>query len=272
MFSDLALSRRLERAEGLACAGFVEARAAVTPEAGATFIEVDGALAMFDGATSPLTQSFGLGFQGSTESSLTRIEEFFRERLAPIYHEVSPLADPALFALFHARGYAIAEFTSVLWRELRQDDRLAARHGRVTARPAAANEHGVWAQTAARGWNQPELNDFMLGLEHLNAHRPGHVPFLAEVDGRIIAAASLVIADGIAILAGGSTLPEARRQGAQNALLEARLAHAAGEGCDLAMMGALPGSDSQRNAERQGFRIAYTRSKWRLPEPGDRRA
>ena len=32
------------------------------------------------------------------------------------------------------------------------------------------------------------------------------------------------------------------------------------------MMGAPPGSGSQRNAERHGFRIAYTRIKWRLPE------
>jgi hypothetical protein len=35
-------------------------------------------------------------------------------------------------------------------------------------------------------------------------------------------------------------------------------------GCDLAMMVAMPGSESQRNAERNGFRIAYTRTKWKL--------
>jgi hypothetical protein len=29
-------------------------------------------------------------------------------------------------------------------------------------------------------------------------------------------------------------------------------------------MGADPGSGSQRNAERQGFRIGYTRTKWKL--------
>ncbi|MEO8360415.1 MAG: hypothetical protein ABI672_10330, partial [Vicinamibacteria bacterium] len=57
--------------------------------------------------------------------------------------------------------------------------------------------------------------------------------------------------------------PEARRQGAQSALLAARLSFARERGCDLAMMCALPGSASQRNAERQGFRIAYTRIKWR---------
>ncbi|HYO16464.1 MAG TPA: hypothetical protein VE685_24980 [Thermoanaerobaculia bacterium] len=34
--------------------------------------------------------------------------------------------------------------------------------------------------------------------------------------------------------------------------------------CDLAMMCAHPGSASQRNAERHGFRIAYTRTKWQL--------
>jgi hypothetical protein len=39
-------------------------------------------------------------------------------------------------------------------------------------------------------------------------------------------------------------------------------------GCDLAMMVTQPGSESQRNAERNGFRIAYTRTKWhRAPSP-----
>jgi hypothetical protein len=33
------------------------------------------------------------------------------------------------------------------------------------------------------------------------------------------------------------------------------------------MMGALPGSASQRNAERQGLRIAYTRAKWARAVP-----
>jgi hypothetical protein len=40
--------------------------------------------------------------------------------------------------------------------------------------------------------------------------------------------------------------------------------YAVEHGCDIAMMVTLPGSDSQRNAERKGFRIAYTRTKWQL--------
>ena len=60
-FCDLALSRRLERAEAHACVKFVEARARTFPESGAEWIECAGAYAAFDGVSSPITQTFGLG-------------------------------------------------------------------------------------------------------------------------------------------------------------------------------------------------------------------
>jgi GNAT superfamily N-acetyltransferase len=84
------------------------------------------------------------------------------------------------------------------------------------------------------------------------------------VDGKPISAGMLFIYDEVAILAGASTVREGRRKGAQSALLDARLRFAAEKGCRLAMMGAAPGSVSQRNAEKNGFRIAYTRTKWQL--------
>jgi STE24 endopeptidase len=73
---------------------------------------------------------------------------------------------------------------------------------------------------------------------------------------------ALTLGGGVALLAGASTAPPHRNLGAQSALLEARLRFAADRGCDLAMICALPGSASQRNAERRGFRIAYTRMKF----------
>jgi GNAT superfamily N-acetyltransferase len=90
---------------------------------------------------------------------------------------------------------------------------------------------------------------------------------VAEVDGQMIAAGALCIGEGVALLAGACTIPEWRKQGAQRALLENRLRYGALQGCDLAMMVAAPGSASQRNAQRQGFHIAYTRIKWRLKKP-----
>lgn len=56
----------------------------------------------------------------------------------------------------------------------------------------------------------------------------------------------------------------ARRLERTEALLESRLRYAAAQGCTVAMMVAQPGSGSQRNSERHGFRIAYTRTKWQL--------
>ena len=57
-FSDLDLSRRLERAEAHANAMFVEARARTNPLSGACWIEVAGTYAMYDGVGSPVTQTF----------------------------------------------------------------------------------------------------------------------------------------------------------------------------------------------------------------------
>ncbi len=79
--SDLALSRRLETAKGRGSAAFVESRAQLAPESGALWIEVAGACAMFDGPTSPITQTFGLGLaQPVTVSDLDELERFFADR------------------------------------------------------------------------------------------------------------------------------------------------------------------------------------------------
>src|SRR6185295_19593612 len=90
MFADFALALRLENAEGLSGAQFVEARARVAPSVGAQWMRVSGAYVMFDGVDSPLTQTFGLGMNGE-HPDLDRIEAFFKERGAPVFHEVCPL-------------------------------------------------------------------------------------------------------------------------------------------------------------------------------------
>ena len=265
-FSDLNLSRRLERAEGRANADFVDARVLTFPERRAAWMDVGGTLAMFDGVDSPLTQTFGLGLNGVVApSDLDRIEEFFDERQAPVFHEVSPLADGSHLPLLNARRYQVIEFTSVMWRPIAGDLGLGiAPNDRLTVRAIKPSEHEIWARTAAEGWSHlPELTPFLRELSVVNERRRNHVAFLAEIDGEPIAAGGIALVEGVALLAGASTIPSARKQGAQRALLEARLRYAAAHGCDIAMMGASPGSDSQRNAERQGFRIAYTRVKWR---------
>ena len=108
------------------------------------------------------------------------------------------------------------------------------------------------------------LAEFMYQFGLISANCKGGFPFLAESENEPIATGMLFINDDVALLAGASTVPEGRRRGAQVALLNARLRFAMEKGCKLAMMCALPGSQSQKNAEKQGFRIAYTRTKWQL--------
>ena len=266
IYSDIVLAQALERTEACANADFVETRGRIEPESGAEWIEVGGAYALFDGVLSPLTQTFGLGvFEETTGEHLDRIEAFFRERGAPVFHEVSPMAHPPLLSLLTKRGYKPIELSNVMYREL-GDDELPISNLNIVTRTVAEAEADLWAETAAAGWASEgkELAEFILGLGKIASRTSGGVPFLAELDGRPIAAGSLGMYGEVCILGGASTIPESRRQGAQNALLNARLSYARERGCTLAMICALPGSQSQKNAQKNGFNIAYTRIKWQL--------
>jgi hypothetical protein len=263
LITPLALSQRLERAEGSANARFVEARARIRSDSGACWTEIAGAYAMFDGPASPCTQTFGLGlFQTPTAADLDRLEAFFRDRGAPVFHEISPMADPSLVGLLTGRGYRPIELTSVMY--LPVADRLPAASA-VPVRIVAPHEHDLWASTCAEGWRDQVQFADLTNLMKVVASRENALDFLAEIDGEPAAAAVLAIHDGVALLGGASTIPRFRRRGAQQALMDARLDYAVKAGCDLAMISAgPPGGGSERNAARQGFRTAYTRIKWQL--------
>ena len=268
-FADLSLARRLENAEAHGNVLFIEARARAFPDSGAEWIEIAGTHAMFDGIGSPVSQAFGLGIsQPITSSDLETIEHFFQDRGADVFHEVSPLADPSTFGLLTERGYRPMEFTNVLFRPISSDLRLSvAPNEKIEVHLRTPEEKIVWSETALQGWSEfPELMDFLSDMGQVHAQSES-LGFLATLDAKPIATGMMVIHGGVGLLAGASTIPEARRQGAQLALLEYRLRYAADQGCDIAMIATLPGSASQRNAERHGFRIAYTRIKWQLANP-----
>ena len=264
-FADVALARRLEFTEAAANRAFVEARAHAQPEIGACWMESAGALAMFDGPRSPLTQTFGLGLQSCpSPDQFDTIERFFRDRGAVVNHETSPLADAALIPALAGRGYRPIEYSTVLYRPAALPPPAVNPAIRVT-HPGVADT-ARWADIAAEGWGNenPQLGAFVRNMGRTQAAAAGFHAFVAEEEGRGIAAGSLFIREGTALLAGASTIPSARRRGAQLALLAARLQYAVDCGCDLAMIVAFPGSGSQRNAERHDFRVAYTRVKWML--------
>jgi hypothetical protein len=266
IFLDLALARRLERAEGHACKEFAEARRRLFPESNSAWIECAGTYAIFDGIGAPTTQTFGLGlFEKLAPASLDAMESFFAERGAKVDHEVSPLAGVAALDLLCSRRYKPIEISNVLFREI-QASTWAAVPDRARARVVEPHEATLWADISVKGWapEHPELSEFNKQFSAICTARQGSPFFLAEYDGQPGAAGVLSIHEGVALFGGASTIPELRRRGLQSALLEERMHYAHNQGCDLAMMVTAVGSDSQRNAERKGFRVAYTRIKWRL--------
>lgn len=259
------LSQMFEKANALSNVDFVEAHTKLYPESGAEWIKIAGTYVMFDGVGFPTTQTFGLGaFQEITESDLDEIEKFFIERKADVTHEVSPLADPKVFSILCERGYHPIEFTNAMYKPI--DSKNSSKHSKIKTRLINKKEIDLFAEIATQGWinDMPEFSKQLPEFSKIGASAEGAFPFIAELEGEPIGTGTVYIYDEIAILAGASTIPEHRRKGAQNALFEARINLAFENGCKIAIMDAHLGSQSHRNAEKKGFQVAYTRTKWIL--------
>ena len=261
---DLALSRRLERTEGTVGASFASVRRQLAPAVGSTSSEFGGTWAIFDGVESPMTQTFGLGvFDATTADALSQIEAFFESRGAAPTHEVSPLAGVETFATLVERGYRPIELSTVLVQGT--DGRVEAPSApTLRVRAIQLADHPAWIETSVTGWSDdPAIARVVRPLAEVATANATMLHYIVERDEAPIATGSMGIHDGVALLAGASTIPSGRGLGAQAMLLAARLAEARRRGCEIAMMVTEPGSTSQRNAERRGFRVAYTRTKWR---------
>lgn len=269
LFMDTALARRIERTEAAINASFIGARARMFPELGAAWIDMGGTYVLFDGPYSPMTQTFGLGlWEPVSAERLAAMEAFFFDHGADAFHEVSPLAGAATLAMLSARGYHPIELTTMLAQPLEGEAPAAAPPPGLVVRPARPDEAETWIETSVTGWAaQAELVPHIRNIATVAFRNPAVTSYLVEREGRPIATGALGVHEGVALLAGASTVPGDRNQGAQRALLDVRLAEARRLGCTVAFMGAEPGGTSQRNAERNGFRVAYTRIKWHLARP-----
>ena len=251
IFADAPLARRLEAAEAANARG-------CNSGPGAAVLEVAGGCAVFVGAESPLTHAGGLGLNGPVrEAEIGAIEAFFRSRGAKVAVDLCPLADPGLLEALGKRGYRATEFNNVLVK------RLAGTEIGLTprVRRAVAGEDDLWSHTVGCGFF--ELRD--LTTEEMDVGRaifamPGALCYLASSEnGEPAGAAALALRDGLATLFADSTIARFRGGGLHRELISARLYEGLAQGCDLATASTLPGSGSQRNYERLGFEVVYTK-------------
>ena len=265
MFMDRDLALRLEPTEGHFAASFVDARGPCD----SLWRRFGSTVAIYDGVDSPLTQTFGLGLDGPVSADeLAEIEALFTSRGVDVMHEVCPFAGIETYALLADRGYRPIELSSVLVQPLGDphpelDEPLAAPPS-LRVRAIEPADRADWIETSVAGLSDdPTIAATFRPLAEVMTHNRASVAYLVEHDGAPIATGSLSFHGTVALFAGASTIPAARGRGAQTALLATRLADARRRGCDLAMMVTAPGSTAQRNAERRGFRVAYSRVKWR---------
>ena len=255
-FVDLNLARRLEMAETLTPDRVLALRR-FTPDATSELIA--GGTAVFGGAVYPANHIVGMGLYGPvTSADVDRVEDFYRSRGVPCEVVVSPLADRSLLELLAPRGYKITEFNSVLIRRLDECELIEPADGIAIERVTAATEL-LWDRVIAQGF--AEFGPLPDNLFAAFATLPGSLNFLARIDGAPVGGGVGVIKReaGIAALFGTATLTEFRGRGVQTALINRRLWEAAQAGAEYAVVSTLPGSGSQRNMERRGFRVAYTK-------------
>jgi GNAT superfamily N-acetyltransferase len=257
-FVDLEFARRLEMAETIQ-PDCVEALQRYCPADPIAAEKVAGGMAFFGGVTYPANQIVGMGLYGEvTGDDMDRVEHFFRSRAVPSTIVLSPLADESLRILLGERGYRIAEFNSVLIRRISEPEPFTTPDGVVIERvtPETAKP---WMRAIAQGFAQ----DITVAEEVFGgfAVLPGALAFLARIDGQVVGGCGgrIIPEARIAAFFGTATLPEFRRRGVQSALIAQRLHEAALAGCEYAVVSTNPGSGSQRNMERRGFRLAYTK-------------
>jgi GNAT superfamily N-acetyltransferase len=253
---DLNFARRLEMAETLTPS---HVKALQRFASDATSEMIAGGTAVFGGGVYPANHIVGMGLYGPvTSADIDRVEEFYRSRGVPCEIVVSPLADRSLLELLAPRGYKITEFNSVLIRRLNEGPPIEPAAGITIERVNQSTER-LWDRVIAQGF--AEFGPLPENLFAAFASLPDSLCFLARVDGEPAAGATGAIMRkaGIAALFGTSTLPEFRRRGVQTALINRRLWEAARQGCEYAVVSTMPGSGSQRNMERRGFRVAYTK-------------
>lgn len=247
--ADHSLARRLEAAE--AANGFAMAagsRAEAEP--------ILGGCALFAGAGSPMTHALGIGMDVCDDAAFDRLEDFYRRRGSPCLIDLCPLAHPSVIQQVFSRGYKVIEFNNLMLR--RPEAALDPPASNVVIAPCPPENRMEWARLVLSGFSDgAPLTPEMLAL--MDAMAPSDFELIASLDSRPAAGAAMSIREGVALLFGDATLPEARGHGLQSALIHHRIGLAASAGCDWVMATVIPGSASHRNYERAGFSLAYMR-------------
>lgn len=264
LFCGTDLARRIEAAEAQLILAATEAGR--RRGANALTLPVAGGYACFVEDGSPMNKVVGLGFEGLPDD-WDSIETALHSRGVAVQVELCDLADPVVAATLTERGYVLTGFENVLGRRLPGDSVDVAD---VEVRACSADDLDAYIDVVVEGFATPsdvgaaaheEFPRDIIDRAIRDFTEAGVTDYLARCDGVIAGGGSVRMAEeGIAQLTGAATAPAYRRRGVQAALLATRLRLASEAGCELAVVTTAPGSNSQKNVQRKGFQLLYTRA------------
>jgi ribosomal protein S18 acetylase RimI-like enzyme len=261
-FVDQALARRFESCEEMPQVLYARLFQEKRPEMNAAEEEICGGHMIFAGLGSPIGRATGVGLDRAfTAADLDRVEQFYRAHQAPAQVDLCPMHRPEVFELFKDRGYAIAELNNVLFRRLDVEEEFPTPPSGCEIRRSLIDEAepaGAIVESAFFPDGAPEA---FRGLIAPFYQMDRALAFVASIGGKLVACGTgLVIPEHrVFALCGAGTLAKFRGRGLQIALLRARMAAAVEAGCEYAVVVTQGGTISQRNAERLGFRVAYSK-------------
>ena len=262
-FVDKAFARRLESCEEMPQVEYARVFQKTRPEIGAALEEICGGHMVFAGLGSPIGRATGAGLERPlTAADLDQIEQFYRLHRAPSQVDLCPVHAADTFEMFKGRGYGIAELNNVLYRRLDPNEEMPSPPEGCDIRRSRIEEAETTGAIVESAFFPGGAPDAYRGLITPLYQMPMALAFVARVDGKLAACGTgLVIPQHkVFALCGAGTLTEYRGRGLQTALLRARMSAAVEAGCEYAVMVTQGGSVSQRNAERLGFRVAYSKA------------
>jgi len=261
-FVDKALARRFESGEEVPQVEYALVFQKTRPEIGAAVEEICRGHMVFAGLGSPIGRATGAGLDRPfTAEDLERVEQFYAAHGAPSQVDLCPMHGPEVFELFKERGYAIAELNNVLYRKLDAGEKFPPAVAGCEVRRSPMEEAAVTGAIVESAFFPDGAPEAFRGLITPLYQMKQALAFAATVDGKLVACGTgLVIPEHkVFALCGAGTLAGFRGRGLQTALLRARLGAAVEAGCEYAVVVTQGGTTSQRNAERLGFRVAYSK-------------
>jgi GNAT superfamily N-acetyltransferase len=261
IFLTSADARRMEAAEEYGALRHAQATHKENPASGVAWEAFGGGHLVFIAQDSPIGRAHGLGFSGQvTTADIEHVEQFYFSHGATARVDVCPYSDPSLFESLGKRGFQVEEFNQTLARWVTPDERFEAKRSEAEIRAIRPEEASTWQKVLAKVFFDDKAAQFESLFAPWAALR-SPLCLAAFVGGQMVAgAAGLLVPEyNIAAFFGAATLPEFQGRGIQYAFTQARLKVAQAAGCDLAITLSNPGTTSQRNLERSGFRLAYTK-------------